>query len=59
MTSKEKYEIIERLSQLSTFEQFEFIEGLVRSLHKAFTAHAALERAMAAMAADMQPCASQ
>jgi hypothetical protein len=52
MTAKEKYELIERISAWSLFEQLEFIEALVRQLRKANTDREAIEKQMDALVAD-------
>jgi hypothetical protein len=52
MTPQEKYELIERISTWTLFDQLEFIEALVRQLRKANTDYAAIEKQMDAMAAD-------
>jgi hypothetical protein len=52
MTSKEKYELTQRIAALPLVEQLEFIEALVRNLRKANTDWEEVGRTMAAMAAD-------
>jgi hypothetical protein len=52
MTTKEKHELIERLTSLPLGEQLDIIESMIRALRKANVDREAVGQAMDAMVAD-------